>query len=122
MPEPSSVRYVLKSLEFVPSDADPLSAVAHQPKHDDAYAAAPLRPAAAAVHAVWETYGNGRAPTFSLPEGLPLGLGGKAVLEQKELFISGQDVFRIDAAGRVLRHESAWDQSLEVGRCRLTPC
>jgi hypothetical protein len=37
-------------------------------------------------------------------EGLPFDLGGKGVLNQKEFYMSGQDVFRIDTAGRVMQH------------------
>jgi len=35
--------------------------------------------------------------------------------------MSGQDVFRIDSAGRVMRHESAWDQSPEAAVSYLNP-
>jgi len=65
--------------------------------------------------------GTGRLPSFfSLPTDLggfelPTQVRGKPIVGQKEFYMSGQDVFRIDSAGRVMRHESAWDQSPEVG-------
>lgn len=98
--EPSSLRFELKSLEIVDADADPLSGVAYPPRAD---APPAPRSATCAVHCVWETYGEGKA-NFNLPEGLPFDLSGMGVLKQKEFFMSGQDVFRIDSAGRVMRH------------------
>ena len=69
---------------------------------------------------MWETYGTGKA-NFNLPEGLPFDLGGVGVLNQKEFYMSGQDVFRIDSSGRVMRHESAWDQAPEAIISYLNP-
>jgi hypothetical protein len=107
MLEPSTLRFVIKSLEVVDAEADPLSSVAYPPRSDgDVAVSAPLRGASCAVHCVWETYGTGKA-RFNLPEGLPFDLGGKGVLEQKEFYMSGQDVYRIDSAGRVMRHGGA---------------
>ena len=72
-----------------------MSDVAYPPRTD-----APPAPrvATCAVHCVWETYGTGKT-NFNLPEGLPFDLGGKGVLNQKDFYMSGQDVFRIDSAG-----------------------
>jgi hypothetical protein len=48
-------------------------------------------------------------------------VAGKAIVGQKEFYMSGQDVFRIDSAGRVMRHESAWDQAPEAIMSYLNP-
>ena len=69
---------------------------------------------------MWETYGTGKA-NFNLPDGLPFDLGGVGVLNQKEFYMSGQDVFRVDSSGRVMRHESAWDQAPEAILSYLNP-
>ena len=117
MLDPESLRFELKSIEIIDGDADPLKTVAFPPKADGPSSP---RVASCAVHCVWETYGTGKA-NFNLPEGLPFDLGGRGVLNQKEFFMSGQDVFRIDSAGRVMLHESAWDQSPEAIMSYLNP-
>lgn len=94
-----SLRYQLKSIEIVEGDVDPLSSVAHPPKEKVALP----RPTAFSVHTVWETYGSGRV-NVSAP------LGGFS-LEQRDFYLSGQDMFRVDDRGRLMLHESAWDQS-----------
>jgi len=97
--EPSSLEFKLVSLEVIEAAADPLATVPNPPRED-----APRAPreAVCAVHAVWETFGTGKY-NFEA--------GGFKLLEQQPFYMSGQDVFRIDASGRVMRHESAWDQS-----------
>jgi hypothetical protein len=70
MLDPASLRFELKSLTLVAAEADPLSEVAYPPRADGPPAP---RTATCAVHAVWETYGTGRLPSFF---SLPTDLGG----------------------------------------------
>lgn len=91
-----SATFKIKSIQQADPDVDPFYGLPSPPRgriHDH------WDDATWAVHAEWEIQGKGR---FQLA---PL-------LEQRPFYLSGHDVFRIDANGKVIVHEKGFDQDL----------
>jgi len=90
-----SAHFTIKNIVEASGNVNPFADLASPPwgKGEDS------KGATWAVHAVWEIEAEGRHHI-------------SGVIEQKPFYLSGHDVFRMDASGRVISHERGFDQTL----------
>jgi len=89
----STLEFDVTDIQLVDGDFDPFVAVDYPPVRTPKA----NRDSKFGVYFKWEMSGKGAVQMMGL-------------VEQKPLYISGQDVFRFDSVGKVFRIDSSWDQ------------